>query len=234
MSGNQRTLEESGLPRQMGRMVEDSCRQYPGGLERLELAKGHPDWKQRFYAHLDRMAGERVIATRPSHLTIRVGNFQDVEALRAALGNEALTPRVQARVWAESLMDWRGNVGQKDTFWLVPELGTIDLYRATNTELGQAIGQDYSGGCYVHQSFAALEQVGAVKLPPEAGPQYRLRYLDQPTGEWEFMYMDPIIDSFGPSVFSVVRDDGCLWLCSYRVDPDQVCNGGQVWVFGRK
>ena len=43
MSENQRPLEESGLPRQMGRMVEDWSREYRGGPERLELAKGHPD-----------------------------------------------------------------------------------------------------------------------------------------------------------------------------------------------
>jgi hypothetical protein len=180
----------------------------------------HPEFKRRHHTLLDELTREYVqmlpLLERPPFATIQVGNFKNVKALRQALSDNN-----------RKVSDWGNDILGRIT--LVSEPTTIDLYKATNAELG------LTQGGTVAQTFEAIAKIGGEKLPAESGPQYRLQNSDQKLGEWELMYMDPITDRYGdPSVFRVERDEGGLWLCGGAADPDDIYYAEDVWVFGRK
>ncbi len=187
----------------------------------LQDAMSHPDFKPRHHKLLDELAAEyrqsKPLIERPPFASIQVGTFKSVEDLRQAL----LSGGFRIGEWASDLM-------ARPQFTLVAEPAELKLYRVTNAELG------YPKGCRVAEMFAAIERIGGVKLPPEAGAQY-LPHSDLPLGEWRLMYQEPIPDSDGcPRVFDVAHDGYGRWLRSYYADPGRFCYGHRVWVFGRK
>ena len=193
----------------------------PGDDELLDLITGHPEFASQTHELWDRLAVEQAIRMplieRPSFATIEVGTFKTVLDLKQALTDGKFR-----------ISDWVNNLMGRPKFTLLTEPAKLDLYMASNAELG------YPNGCSVRESFEALEKIGAVKLPPEAGAQYRLQYADQFLGEWRLMYMDPITDSNDTLwVFDVGRHDDGPWLSCYCADPDDFCNGDEVWVFAR-
>lgn len=219
---DQRTLEESGLPELLGRMTKDAAGKYRGGVAKLDLVKGHPEFVRQTHELWDRLVAEQAIRMplleRPPFATIEVGTHKSVADLRQAL----IDGDFRIGSWAEDLMG-------RPEFTLLTEPVKPNLYMASNSELG------YPNGCTVAQSFEALEKIGAVKLPPEAGAQFRLQYSDQPLGEWRLMYMDPIADSGGDlRVFDVARGDRGRWLSSSYARPGYFYYGYKVWVFARK
>lgn len=69
--------------------------------------------------------------------------------------------------------------------------------------------------------YQRAEELGLELCPAETGPQYRLKYADQPMGEWLRIGMKQITDRYGsPSVFSLGRDGDGLWLGSSWAGPD--------------
>ena len=63
------------------------------------------------------------------------------------------------------------------------------------------------------QIFQRAEEIGLEFCPPDAGPNYRLQYMNQLMGEWLYIGMKPIADRSGdPFVFSLARDASGLWL----------------------
>ncbi|MEK7142719.1 MAG: hypothetical protein AAB785_00745 [Patescibacteria group bacterium] len=220
---NQRTSKEvkpisEGLARHMGRMVEDASRKYHGGAQKLELVKGHPEFQKRLFGLFDELAAEREamlsLIGRSPFAKIQIGTFGNAQDLRRALidGNNRIE---------------RGADDLLGRITLVSEPATLDLYRATNAELG------LSRGGTAAQLFDAIEKIGGEKLPAEAGPQYRLQNPDQPVGGWELVFSDPLTycDGFH-GMFSVRLDGGDRWLQGFRDNGATllVC----VCVFGRK
>ncbi|HLC43948.1 MAG TPA: hypothetical protein VJK08_02380 [Patescibacteria group bacterium] len=118
-------------------------------------------------------------------------------------------------------------------FTLVGEPRMIRLYSATTAEI---LGRSDGRSGRVRDIFEALEDMGAVKLPPETGPQYRIQYPDQPRGGLRLVYMEPIMDSAGrPRVFGIACDaKGRLWLRGYYAAPDLLYYSCVRWIFGRK
>jgi len=58
-----------------------------------------------------------------------------------------------------------------------------------------------------------ITELGLEICPADTGPNYRLKYQNQPLGEWIYMGMKQITDSDGdPCVFRLGRSDGGLWL----------------------
>jgi len=156
------------------------------------------------------------LINRPPFATIQIGTFRKVRQLRQALTDKKFR-----------VSDYAGDL--MDRMTLVPKPTTLDLYRATNAELG------LTQGGTVAQSFEAIAKIGGEKLPAEVGPYYRLNNPDQPLGQWELMYMDPITDRDGyPRVFYVEHDKDGLWLYGYYAYPEHFDNAEYVWVFGRK
>lgn len=64
-----------------------------------------------------------------------------------------------------------------------------------------------------NQIFERADALGLELCPPDTGPNYRIKYKDQPQGEYFRIGMKPITDSNGyPRVFNLHRFDGGLWL----------------------
>jgi len=80
--------------------------------------------------------------------------------------------------------------------------------------------------------FARAKERGLDLCPPEAGPYLRLADEDQPLGTGYLIGMEPVTDSDGnPSVFSLGRGGGGLWLYYYWAFPDDRWALGYPFVF---
>lgn len=68
--------------------------------------------------------------------------------------------------------------------------------------------------------YKRIKELGLELCPPEVGPEYRLKYADQPMGEWVRIGMKQIAGRSGdPFVFSVEWDEDGLWLGSIWAEP---------------
>ncbi|MDP2703696.1 MAG: hypothetical protein Q8P01_00460, partial [bacterium] len=73
---------------------------------------------------------------------------------------------------------------------------------------------------------------GLELCPADTGPNYRLKYQNQPLNEWIYMGMKQITGSDGcPDVFRLVRRDGGLWLNDRWAEPDDEWRPGREFVF---
>jgi len=196
------------------------------GLERrrvqdLQDAMNHAEFKERHHQLLDQLVREHrhnlQLIERPPFATIEVGTYKTIADLCQALTGSYF-PITSG---ASYLM-------LRPKFTLLAEPAKLDLHMVSNTQLG------HPNGCTVKESFTALKNIGAVKLPPEAGPQYRLQYADQPFGESRYMYMDPIVSLHGNrEVFCVKRDDSDRWLDSRFAHPNFFLSSDVIWVYAR-
>ncbi|KKS43753.1 MAG: hypothetical protein UV48_C0016G0002 [Candidatus Azambacteria bacterium GW2011_GWA2_42_9] len=102
----------------------------------------------------------------------------------------------------------------------------LDLIVMTVAELG------FKKGAIRKQIYDRAIELGLELCPAEVGPALRLRYPDQPYGEWLRISMDPITDSDGdPGVFGVDRDGDERWLYCDFGSPDGFWDAGSRWVF---
>ncbi|MDP3793965.1 MAG: hypothetical protein Q8R07_04415, partial [Candidatus Uhrbacteria bacterium] len=95
-----------------------------------------------------------------------------------------------------------------------PEEAT--LIRLTVADLG------FKSSATTDQIYERAQTLGLELCPADTGPNYRLKYQNQPLNEWICMGMKQIADSDGrPDVFLLERDDGGLWLGGYWARPDR-------------
>ncbi len=81
------------------------------------------------------------------------------------------------------------------------------LIRLTVADLG------FKTSATTDQIYERAQTLGLELCPPDTGPNYRLKYKDQPLNEWVRIGMKQIADSDGcPYVFRLERDVGGLWL----------------------
>jgi hypothetical protein len=100
------------------------------------------------------------------------------------------------------------------------------LIRLTVADLG------FKTSATTDQIYERAQTLGLELCPPDTGPNYRLKYKDQPLNEWVRIGMKQIADSGGrPGVFSLGRDDGGLWLGSIWAAPDDEWRPGSKFVF---
>jgi len=79
--------------------------------------------------------------------------------------------------------------------------------RLTYADLG------FKGVVTIDQIYERAQNLGLELCPADAGPNYRLKYRNQPLHEWFFMGMKPIAVSGGrPGVFLLGRGGVGLWL----------------------
>ena len=107
-----------------------------------------------------------------------------------------------------------------------PEEAT--LIRLTVADLG------FKSSATTDQIYERAQILGLELCPADTGPNYRLKYRNQPLGEWIYMGMKQITDSGGdPHVFELVRyDDGLgLWLNDYLARPDREWYSDVEFVF---
>jgi hypothetical protein len=97
--------------------------------------------------------------------------------------------------------------------WSLKSREEVILIRLSVEDLG------FSSGATLEEIYAKAKELGLELCPPEVGPQLRLQYLDQSTGDNTYVGMKPIPDGKGnPRLFSVVHNpigepwiDGC-WM----------------------
>ena len=105
-----------------------------------------------------------------------------------------------------------------------PEEAT--LIRLTVADLG------FKGYATTDQVFERAEALGLELCPPDTGPNYRLKYRNQPMNEWINVGMKPITGSDGgPSVFGLERLGDGLWLGSRWATPVRGWDPGSKFVF---
>ena len=100
------------------------------------------------------------------------------------------------------------------------------LVRLTVADLG------FTSSATTDQIYKRAEELGLELCPPDTGPNYRLKYKDQPLSEWVRIGMKQITDSDGyPRVFNLGRNDGGLWLDDRWAGPDGAWDPGDEWCF---
>ncbi len=87
--------------------------------------------------------------------------------------------------------NWGNDILGKPAFKVSETKIEVDLVRATVGELG------FKNGATNAEIFERAKELGLELCPNEVGPQLRLQYEDQPTGEWLLIAMEPILDSGG-------------------------------------
>ena len=212
MKKSQRTLEESGLPKLLGRMVEDATSKYRGGVERLELVKGHPRLVPGIYELFDQLAAERETMMQPPFMQLEIGNFATIRELRRALDRGGFGVATNADDVLARVMASRAT--------------TLPLHKVSNANLG------LPNGGTIAQSFEALAAIGGKQLPTEAGPQYRLQRIpNQSVDVWELLYMNPVALSDGRLVVFCVECHDSPYLGIRFVNPNIHYDRNVVWVY---
>lgn len=102
----------------------------------------------------------------------------------------------------------------------------MTLIRLTVGDLG------FKTSATTTQVFERAEELGLELCPPDTGPNYRIKYRNQPLGEYFRIGMKPISDSDGrPNVFDLGHDGVSLWLSDACATPDSAWRPDSEFVF---
>jgi len=90
----------------------------------------------------------------------------------------------------------------------------------------------FTGTATTDQIFERAQKLGLELCPPDTGPHYRLKYRNQPLGEWVRVGMKQITDSGGdPFVFGLEASGDGLWLDIAWAEPVFECYPDYEFVF---
>ena len=107
---------------------------------------------------------------------------------------------------AEPFKRWLAKVGY-ERIQEIENPEEVTLIRLTVADLG------FKSSATTDQIYERAQNLGLELCPADTGPNYRLKYRNQPLNEWIYMGMKQITDSGGdPDVFKLVRRDDGLWL----------------------
>lgn len=124
-----------------------------------------------------------------------------------ALQEKIRVANMQVSGWAQELLDSKQFITAKYA-------EEINLVKLQVSDLGFT---DYPTTTEVYQK---AHELGLELCPAEVGPQYRLKYADQPLNEWAYVGMEQITDSGAyPSVFGLDHGDDGLWLHASLAKP---------------
>ena len=132
--------------------------------------------------------------------------------------------KIQLSDYAKDMMQKIGTrehpaLKEKETFFLV-QLKVGDL--------------GFPQGKYptTDEIYKHIEELGLELCPPETGPQYRIKYTNQPMGKWFRIGMKQIADRDGdPNVFNLARIEDGLWLYDNWAKPTNEWNPENEFVF---
>jgi hypothetical protein len=167
----------------------------------------------------------------PIWKTITVGGSKGVNAIRAAM--ETAPCRM-------SIGDDADEILGRPAFPFNETPIELDLVILTVFELGfgDASGNDLELGTRVeaslHDIYARAKALGFELCPAEVGPALRLKYLDQPPGEFLHIAMKPVARYTGELVNFTIGGGGAgLLLVGGNGDPDVMHPGVVQFVFVR-
>jgi hypothetical protein len=173
------------------------------------------------FRHLGRLAPEDFKLT-PTFRTIKLGTgLKTADDFRGALKKNG-----------NRIGDWANDILGKPAFTVASEETEVELVVLTVEELG------FKDGATRKDIYDRALERGLALCPAEVGPQLRLQYNDQPSGEWLVVAMEPITGSAGSDgdlrVFGVARDSGDVWLNANYGNPDNFWNADNRFVFVRR
>lgn len=124
------------------------------------------------------------------------------------------------------ISDYAQDILKSKDFSTLENLEQIVLVRLKMRDLG------FEKGATTNEIYTRAKELGMDLCPAEAGPNLRLKYKDQPFGEWLLIAMKQITDrGGGPGVFGLGRFAGGLWLRDFWADPDDGWDPGDEFVF---
>lgn len=172
-----------------------------------------PDGSQWFAAFKRFLRKEDPWPKFPIWKTVTLGTHKSIAKLRTALESAGFR-----------IGDYAGQILKKvELAKTRVELGLV-VVSATDLGFTQSARRD---AVYAR----ALEQ-GLRLCPVEVGPQLRLQYPDQSSGEWLLIAMEPLTDSDDSlRVFNIADGSGHRWLDSDYGGPDYVWYPDYRWVF---
>ncbi|MFY9462132.1 MAG: hypothetical protein WAP51_02940 [Candidatus Sungiibacteriota bacterium] len=144
------------------------------------------------------------------------------ERYNRSVGDESL--KIQLSDYAKDMMRKIGTwehpaLKEKETFSLVRlKVGDLDFPQVKHPTTDEI--------------YKRIKELGLELCPPETGPQYRIKYTNQPMGEWFRIGMTQIADRDGnPSVFELARHGYGLWLRGGWTGPAGGWSPGSGFVF---
>jgi len=127
-----------------------------------------------------------------------------------------------------NISEWADDTLGNPAFKMATKEIEVDLVVVSVSELG------FKDGATREQIYKRAKELGLELCPSEVGPQLRLQYKDQSSGEWLLIAIEPITGSDGyMGVFSVRCRNSGLWLYSHDGNPDSVWDSVDRWVFVR-
>lgn len=100
------------------------------------------------------------------------------------------------------------------------------LIRLTVADLG------FKSSATTNQIYERAQILGLELCSPDTGPNYRLKYQNQPLNEWFYIGMKQIVDADGdPDVFKLARSGGGLWLRGHWAGQRSEWLPGSTFVF---
>jgi hypothetical protein len=135
--------------------------------------------------------------------TVDIGGTSKEEILR-----QLKEKQINISVYARDMLDSRDFTTGRET-------EAADLVRLTVESLG------FPKGATTKEIYERAEELGLELCPAEVGPQYRLKYANQPMNEWLRIGMKQIVGRDGrPDVFRLARFGDGLWLNGRWTKPD--------------
>jgi hypothetical protein len=167
------------------------------------------------------LSGELAVAVKEVECQLKVW-----KTIKLGIGKTADDFRKALKGNGFNIGDWANDILGKPAFMVATEETEVGLVKIAVAELG------FKKGARRDQIYERAKELGLELCSPEAGPQLRLQYRDQPNGEWVLIGMEPIADSVGClRVFLVERDGSELWLGGSWSDPGHVWSPDDQWVF---
>ncbi|MBR0955137.1 hypothetical protein [Bradyrhizobium canariense] len=134
----------------------------------------------------------RSAVDHPAWKTIKIGAFANVFALSNALDAAGC-----------SIGNSAGEILARPTFTVSATKTSVELFAVSAAELGFR-----SDTALLADIYARAKQLGFGLAAAEVGPQLRLQYFDQPTGEFLIIGMEPIRTWQGAPVILNVANGG--------------------------
>jgi hypothetical protein len=149
---------------------------------------------------------------------IALGSYQSTDVLRNALSRA----RVTTELYATAILS-------SPEFSLSANKTEVNLVIASVADLG------FSGeGASLPANYARARALDLELCPAEVGPQLRLRYQNQPVGEWLRIAMMPVLTDKGIVADFTVANSGIgLMLLGGEVHLDDIVPGAIKFVFTR-
>lgn len=147
---------------------------------------------------------------------IALGTYQDIDDIRDALDRALMKIGLSANAILSS-----------PQFTFSAAQTEVTLVIASVADLG--FGDE---GASLAAIYARARALGLELCPAEAGPQLRLRYRNQPVGEWLHIAMIPIVTDEGTAAdFTVANGGAGLLLLGGDAHPDRIMPAAIKFVF---